>query len=198
MSFPQRLSGVFLALGMTFLFFVKVLAFWGNSCQKARDSKHLLTVVWDKMFYLCSSLFWSENLTCATAICRGGRRGMERSSYRMKNENLEKSLWRSESNAKEFCLKRPCVFLKTLRSFGTNALVFSSRTLKWRLLKTLFSISGGNRKIFKVTECCFVWLLICFFIDKISLLVSSVFSYVISYFFLIFLNSFSFVGYAQG
>ena len=148
MSFPQRLSGVFLASGMTF-FFVKLLAFWGNSCQKARDSKHLLTVVWDKMFYLCSCLFWSENLTCATAICRGGRRGMERSSYRMKNENLEKSLWRSESNAKEFCLKRPCVFLKTLRSFGTNALVFSSRALKWRLLKTLFSISSGNRKKLK-------------------------------------------------
>ena len=49
---------------------------------------------------------------------------------RMKNENPEKSLWRSESNAKEFCLKRPCVFLKTLRSFGTNALMSFSRTLK--------------------------------------------------------------------
>ena len=47
-----------------------------------------------------------------------------------KNENPEKSLWRSESNAKEFCLKRPCVFLKTLRSFGTNALMSFSQTLK--------------------------------------------------------------------
>lgn len=75
------------------------------------------------MFYPCICLLGIENLTCATAVCRGVEEEWNGRYGRMKNENPEKSLWRSESNAKEFCLKRPCVFLKTLRSFGTNALM---------------------------------------------------------------------------
>ena len=135
-----------------FFFLLKCLFFVGNCWQKVLNSKNLLTLVLDKMFYPCICLLGIENLTCATAVCRGVEEEWNGRYGRMKNENPEKSLWRSESNAKEFCLKRPCVFLKTLRSFGTNALMSFSRTLKWRLLRTLFSISSGNRKIFKVTK----------------------------------------------
>lgn len=44
----------------------------------------------------------------------------------------------------------------------------------------------------------FVLIIYSLFVDKISLLISSVFSYVIYCFFLIFLNPFFFVGYIQG
>lgn len=44
----------------------------------------------------------------------------------------------------------------------------------------------------------FVLIIYSLFVDKISLLISSVSSYVISCFFLIFLNPFFFVGYIQG
>lgn len=44
----------------------------------------------------------------------------------------------------------------------------------------------------------FILIIYSLFVDKIFLLVSPVFSCVTSYFFLIFLNSFSFVGYTQG
>lgn len=81
------------------------------------------------MFYPCICLLGIENLTCATAVCRGVEEEWNGRYGRMKNENPEKSLWRSESNAKEFCLKRPCVFLKTLRSFGTNALMFWNKRI---------------------------------------------------------------------
>lgn len=74
----------------------------------------------------------------------------------MKNENPEKSLWRSEANAKAFHSKRPCVCRQTLRSFRTNALVSFLQALKWRFLRTLFSISSVNLEFPGVTEWKFI------------------------------------------
>ena len=51
---------------------VDALEIDGNPAfQKVLNSKNLLTVVLDKMFYPCICLLGIENLTCATAVCRG-------------------------------------------------------------------------------------------------------------------------------
>ena len=123
-----------------------------NSCQKGWNWRVFLTVSGGKKPLLCSRLLEPENLICPTAVCREGEGEWNSRPGRMKNENPEKSLWRSEANAKAFHSKRPCVFRQTLRSFRTNALVSFLQALKWRFLRTLFSISSVNLEFPSVTE----------------------------------------------